>query len=61
MSPTEHYWHAIDTLKFGVGEAAPRSHLRHFLDNMLHEGLILDREAIANEIARRGPDGRVPE
>jgi hypothetical protein len=57
---TENYWHAVKWLK--LGEAAlPRPHLRHYLDNMLHEGLILDREAIANEVRRRRPDGQVPE
>lgn len=57
---TESYWHALRVLRDGYG-APPRAHLRHYLENMLSEGLILDREAIANEIARRGPDGRVPE
>jgi hypothetical protein len=57
---TENYWHATDWLKLGDG-ALPRPHLRHYLANMLHEGLILDREAIENELRRRGPDGRVPD
>lgn len=57
---TESYWHALLVLRDGYG-APPRAHLRHFLENMLSEALILDREAIANEIGRRGPDGRVPE
>jgi hypothetical protein len=57
---TENYWHAAQWLKLGDA-ALPRPHLRHYLDNMLHEGLILDREAIVKEIARRGPDGRVPD
>jgi hypothetical protein len=56
---TENYWHAVQWLKLGDA-ALPRPHLRHYLDNMLHEGLILDRAAIANEVARRGPDGRSP-
>ena len=57
---TENYWHAVEWLKLG-DVALPRPHLRDYLANMLHEGRILDREAIANEIARRGPDGRAPE
>jgi len=57
---TENYWHAAQWLKLGDA-ALPRPHLRHFLDNMLAECLILDRGAIASEIARRGPDGRVLE
>jgi len=56
---TENYWHALDWLKRG-DDALPRPHLRHYLANMLHQGRILDREAIQNEIARRGPDGRAP-
>jgi hypothetical protein len=57
---TENYWHAADWLKLGDG-ALPRPHLRHYLADMLHEGFILDREAIENELRRRGPDGRVPD
>lgn len=57
---TESYWHALNVLRDGYG-APLRAHMRHFTENMLCEGLILDREAIASEIARRGPDGRVPE
>jgi hypothetical protein len=57
---TENYWHAAQWLKLGE-VALPRPHLRHFLDNMLAEGLILDREAIASEVARRRPDGHVLE
>jgi hypothetical protein len=57
---TENYWHAAEWLKLGDA-APPRPHLRHYLDNMLHEGLILDREALAEEVRRRGPDGRAPE
>jgi hypothetical protein len=55
---TENYWHAAQWLKLGDA-ALPRPHLRHFLDNIFGEGLILDREAIASEVARRGPDGRL--
>jgi hypothetical protein len=57
---TESYWHAAEWLKYG-DEAKPRPHLRHFLDNMLTEGLILTRDAIVNELRRRGPDGRILE
>jgi hypothetical protein len=57
---TENYWHAVDWLKLGDA-ALPRPHLRHYLQNMLHQGLILDREAIANEVARRRLDGSVPQ
>ena len=53
---TENYWHAVEWLKLGDA-ALPRPHLRHYLANMLHEGLILDREGIENEIGRRGADG----
>jgi len=57
---TENYWHAAQWLK--IGDAAlPRPHLRHYLANMLHQGRILDREAIESEVRRRGPDGRAPE
>jgi hypothetical protein len=55
---TESYWHALRVLRDGFG-APPRAHLRHYVENMLCEGLILDREAIVSEIARRGPDGMV--
>jgi hypothetical protein len=54
---TESYWHAAEWLKLGDA-AKPRPHLRHYLDNMLAEGLILDRAAITSEAKRRGPDGR---
>jgi hypothetical protein len=57
---TENYWHAAQWLKLGDA-AQPRPHLRHYLDNMLHQGVILDRAAIAGEVRRRGPDGRVPD
>jgi hypothetical protein len=33
----------------------------HYLADMPHEGLILDREAIENELRRRGPGGLVPD
>jgi hypothetical protein len=57
---TENYWHAAKWLKLGTS-ALPDPHLRHYLDNMLHEGFIFDREGIEAEIQRRGPDGRVLE
>jgi hypothetical protein len=56
---TENYWHAVEWLKLGDA-ALPSAHLRHYLANMLHQGRILDREAIAAEIRRRGPDGLAP-
>jgi hypothetical protein len=56
---TESYWHLIKTRRQGHG-AQPRAHFRHYLENMLSEGLILDRDAIETEL-RRGPDGRVLE
>jgi hypothetical protein len=59
MVATENYWHAIDWLKRG-DDALPRP-LKHYLANMLHQGRILDREAIAAEVRRRGPDGRAPD
>jgi hypothetical protein len=55
---TENYWHAAASLKFGI-KVSPRPHLRHFLDNMLHEALILDRKGIEGEVRRRGRDGHV--
>jgi len=55
---TESYWQGIKVLRQGIG-AQPRAHFRHYLDNMLTEGLILDREAILGELRRRGPDGKV--
>ena len=42
---TENYWHMGEALKLG-GDAEPRAHMRHYLRNMVHEGLILDREAL---------------
>jgi hypothetical protein len=56
---TENYWHAAQWLKLGDA-ALPRPHLRHYLENMLHQGQILDREGIEVELRRRGPNGRVP-
>lgn len=53
---TENYWHAIERLKLGDA-ALPRPHFRHYLANMLHEGLILDRDAIAGEMKRRDREG----
>jgi hypothetical protein len=60
MVATEHYWYGLEHLRRGA-QAGPRPHLRHFLKNMTHEGLILDREAIEGEVRRRGPDGLVLE
>ena len=45
MVATENYWHAGKQLALGVG-AGPRAHMRHYLDNMFHEGIILDRGGI---------------
>jgi hypothetical protein len=55
---TENYWHALKRLKQSEN-ALPRPHLQHFLDNMLYQALLLDREGIEMELRRRGPDGRV--
>jgi hypothetical protein len=57
---TENYWRAVDWLKLGDG-ALPGPHWSHYLTNMLHQGQILDRGGIEDEVRRRGPDGRVPE
>jgi hypothetical protein len=46
---TESYWHAGRFLKLG-DDAQPRPHFKHFLDNMLAEGMILDREGIARNL-----------
>jgi hypothetical protein len=53
---TENYWHAAEWLKLGE-LALPRPHLSHYLRNMLHQGQILDREAIGAEVHRRGAGG----
>lgn len=42
---TENYWHIGKILQLG-DDAQPRAHMRHYLDNMLHEGYVLDRAAI---------------
>jgi len=55
---TENYWHALQRIKQG-DNALPRPHLKHFLDNMLYQALLLDREGIEMELRRRGPDGRL--
>jgi len=55
---TENYWLALQRLKQG-DNALPRPHLKHFLDNMLYQALLLDREAIETELRRRGRDGRL--
>jgi hypothetical protein len=55
---TENYWMAAEALKLG-GQVRLAPHLRHYLDNMLHQTTILDRSGIEIEVSRRGPDGRV--
>jgi hypothetical protein len=42
---TENYWHALEVLKLGI-DAAPRAHMQHYLGEMPHLGVILDRPAI---------------
>jgi anthranilate/para-aminobenzoate synthase component II len=56
---TENYWHTAKRIKQNDNNALPRPHLKHFLDNMLYQALLLDREAIETELRRRGPDGRL--
>ena len=48
---TESYWHAGAWLKLGDA-AQPRPHLRHFLDNMFAEAVILDRARILDLLSR---------
>jgi hypothetical protein len=43
---TENYYHAVEWLRLG-DETLPRAHFRHYLDNMIHQGVILDRSGIA--------------
>jgi hypothetical protein len=43
---TESYWQGINILQNGLG-AAPRAHLRHYLDNMFAQGLIVGRDEIS--------------
>jgi hypothetical protein len=45
MVATENYWHALEQLKLGAG-ALPRAHMRAYLANMFHEGLIMARAEI---------------
>jgi hypothetical protein len=45
ISATENYWHAIEVMRHGIG-AQPRAHMRHFLQNMFAEGLMIDRARI---------------
>ncbi len=54
---TESYWHAIQVLRKGVG-AQPRPHLRHYLDNMLAQGLIVTRTEIAEMLRTNFDDQR---
>jgi hypothetical protein len=42
---TENYWHAAQLLRLGI-ESQPRAHMQHYLKNMFHEGIILDRGGI---------------
>lgn len=56
---TENYWHALKRIAQHDNNALPRPHLEHFLDNMLYQALLLDRDAIKAELRRRGPDGRL--
>jgi hypothetical protein len=50
---TENYWHAARVLKLGP-DAQPRAHMRHYLDNMFHEGIILDRAGIETLVSSVG-------
>ena len=45
VAATENYWHAIRVLRNGVG-AQPRPHMRHYLENMLATGFMIDRARI---------------
>lgn len=49
IAATENYWHAIKIIREGRG-AQPRPHLRHFLDNMIAEGLIMDRAQLCEAL-----------
>ena len=46
---TESYWHAIKVLREGMG-AQPRAHLKHYLQHMRAEGLIVDRAHLAEAL-----------
>ena len=50
----ENYWRACQWLDFG-DDALPRPHLRHYLDHMMHEGVILDRAGIAALVSEHLP------
>lgn len=54
---TENYWAAQKWLKTGsIKNASIHFHRLH--NGMAGDGLILDREAIKQELSRRGPDGK---
>ena len=57
---TENYWHALKCLKRS-DNAEPRAHLRHYLDRILREAVILDRGGIVALLKRYDQDGRLLE
>ena len=58
MIANESYRAAQDWLVDGTLKNASL-HFKQLTGNMAHDGLILDREAIQDEINRRGPDGKL--
>jgi hypothetical protein len=50
---TENYWHAVDWLKLEC-RAQPRAHFKHYLGNMIHQGVILDGLGIAALVSEVG-------
>lgn len=55
MAVTESYWHAIQWIDSG-DTAEARAHFRHYLSNVKAEALILGREEIRAELARRAAE-----
>jgi hypothetical protein len=51
---TENYWHACKWLDLG-DDFLPRPHMRHYLENMMHQGVILDRPAIEALLSEHDP------
>lgn len=54
MAATESFWHAQKWLADGDAAQA-RIHFQEYLQTIRGEGLIIDREAIISELARRDP------
>jgi len=56
---TQNYWLAQEWLGIRPSGKDPDVAFRHSFRKKQFEGMILDRSAIAAEVARRGPDGRL--